>query len=163
MPRPLSDWRDRIRKFFDEGDPEECWPWKGTVRGDGYAHFRMGGKGSRNIKAHVAVWLLLRGEIGEGLVLDHECHNRDVGCRRGEACPHRKCVNPSHMEPVPGVVNTMRGHGAGPTNLAKTRCPKGHLYDRIYSTVSRYADGRRTYRACSVCRNAAMRAKRATR
>jgi hypothetical protein len=45
---------------------------------------------------HRVVYVLLVGEIPEGLILDHKCRVR-------------WCCNPEHLEPVTVQVNTIRG------------------------------------------------------
>lgn len=70
-----------------------CWIWTGPLNKDGYGPFFIEG---RNAEAHRVAFLLLRGEIGEGLVLDHLCRN---------PC----CVNPHHLEPVTLAENFRRG------------------------------------------------------
>jgi hypothetical protein len=45
--------------------------------------------------AHRAYYKKYRGPIPEGYELDHTCRNR-------------RCVNPDHLDPVPGVVNVRR-------------------------------------------------------
>lgn len=61
-------------------------------------HYVISYNGQR-MGAYRAAWLELRGEIPEGLELDHLC-------RQGA------CWNPWHVEPVPHGVNIMRGHRA---------------------------------------------------
>ena len=46
--------------------------------------------------AHRLVYTLIKGEIPEGLVLDHGCKNR-------------RCCNTKHLEPVTQKVNVERG------------------------------------------------------
>lgn len=44
-------------------------------------------------------------------------------------CRNRACVRPSHLEPVTGKVNSLRGLGAGALNARKTHCVNGHPFD----------------------------------
>lgn len=50
----------------------------------------------RNVSAYRAYYMLFIGPIDEGKQLDHLCRNR-------------KCVNPSHLEPVTLKENVRRG------------------------------------------------------
>lgn len=88
-------------RSVDQRGQSECWEWLGRVDRHGYGSYR------RNISRQTVHWLahrvtyeLLVGPIPDGLVIDHLCRNR-------------ACVNPSHMEPVTGRVNTQRGVGVG--------------------------------------------------
>lgn len=89
-----------------------------------------------------------RGEIPEGLQLDHMCHVPAV-CHPAEAsdCPHRACCNPYHLTPTSVGDNVMRGGGFAPVNAAKTRCPQGHSYD---DTNTYFAPN--GWRQCRTCR-----------
>lgn len=110
------------RVLLDDG----CWPWVGPIHPNGYGFANLAG-GARTT-AHRAVWQALRGPIPEGMVLDHRCHNDDESCTLTTACPHRRCCNPTHLEPVTRGVNSSRGRGGPARNLAKRTCPQGHEY-----------------------------------
>lgn len=84
---------------FTPRSPEECWPWQGSMCATGY------GSGS----PHRATYRLFVGPIPSGLVLDHVCHTVDLECSGGTDCPHRRCVNPGHLEPVTRSENSRRG------------------------------------------------------
>lgn len=48
------------------------------------------------------VYALHNGALPAGLVVDHECHNRDPWCPGGTAnsagrCRHRRCIEPVHL------------------------------------------------------------------
>ena len=92
---------------FTRADPEECWPWQGHVGSQGYGSCA----GPIN-SPHRAVYQLLVGPIPKGLVLDHLCHTLDLECPGGPPCLHRRCVNPSHLEPVTNSENSRRGSTA---------------------------------------------------
>lgn len=98
---------DRLWHYVERGEAHECWPWTSTLCGDGYGVITVDG---RQLKAHRFAYELLVGPIPEGLVIDHVCHNLDTSCVDGQACPHRRCVNPAHMEPVTPSENTARAH-----------------------------------------------------
>ena len=90
--------------------------------------------------AHRITWQLTNGPIPEGLQLDHLCRNR-------------RCVRPSHLEPVTQHVNILRGQGASAVNALKTHCAVGHEYTP--SNTRRGGRGQRVCRECSRIRDRA--------
>ncbi|MCX5336942.1 HNH endonuclease signature motif containing protein [Streptomyces sp. NBC_00140] len=121
-----------------------CWSWTGGSKGKGYGAFNVGGRRSR--ASHVVAYEALVGPVPPGMELDHACHTRDLSCKRGNACPHRGCVNPEHLEPVPHEENTRRGR-----RELKSGCPEGHPYD----AANAYVDAR-GFRHCRRCNRAAV-------
>src|SRR3990167_644066 len=112
-----------------------CWEWTANRLPGGYGIFRVGSKldGTRRAAlAHRWAYECLIAPIPQGLEPDHPCHNSDVSCSGGLNCPHRRCVNPAHMEPVTHRENIRRGrrgdNHAGVYNASKTHCPQGHTY-----------------------------------
>lgn len=73
-----------------------CWLWRGALTGAGYGAIWIDG---RTLPAHRIVFAEVRGPIPAGLFLDHLCRNK-------------RCVNPSHLEPVSPATNTRRGNVA---------------------------------------------------
>lgn len=72
--------------------------WTAGVFAEGYGNF---GISNRNgVVAHRFAYEITIGPLN-GLELDHECHNKDLTCKPGKNCPHRRCVNPSHLLPRP--------------------------------------------------------------
>jgi len=112
------EWRLARKILVGDG----CWEWTGAVSG-GYGSMNEPfGSGFRRKKAHRVVYEWLVGPIPEGLDLDHVCHN-GTACPGGAACVHRRCVRPSHLEPVTRSVNLQRsGHmarsGSNPRSTA---------------------------------------------
>lgn len=108
---------ERLKNHIVENE-QGCWVWSGYVRKDGYANFRIG---SRFWKAHRASFYLHKGQIPDGLDLDHLCRNR-------------ACVNPKHLDPVTRSVNCKRGNtgkhliGAHNTHALKDH-PKQEYFD----------------------------------
>lgn len=102
----------------------ECWRWRASTDQAGYGLFSV--KRTRTpghmIRAHIWSYEFSVGPVPDGLQLDHTCH--DTSCGLGRDCPHRACVNPWHLDPVPPAVNTQRGRGQ-----RRTHCPAGHRYD----------------------------------
>jgi hypothetical protein len=130
------------------GGEQACWPW---VAGgsSGYGHVRWLG----HVRvAHRIAYELAVGPIPEGMDLDHLCHTNDASCRGGVSCPHRRCVNPAHLEPVTNLVNVMRGRSPHATAARQTHCAQGHEFTpentRIYPA-------RPNARACLACKRAA--------
>jgi hypothetical protein len=107
----------------------DCWFWTGVVNGSGYGSTWLGGKW---VGAHRLAYETLRGPIPAHYDIDHLCRRR-------------LCVNPEHLEPVTRRENLRRGKTVVAAHLAKTRCPKGHLYD--------WTDNRGA-RCCKTCRRA---------
>ena len=124
-----------------------CWLWTSTIsKRWGYGRFWNDGK---QVHAHRIAYLLFKGEIPEGLDVDHTCHNADKSCAGGIVCQHRRCVNPDHLEACAGKENTQRGRRF---NSLKTHCPKGHSYDSSNTQIV-IVNGR-TWRHCAACNRA---------
>lgn len=114
-----------------------CWLWEGYINSEGYGEYKSDFLTTR--LAHRISYALDKGELPE-LPLDHLCR-------------HRHCVNPDHLEPVEGIVNTRRSN-VGLHESAKTHCPHGHPYDEENTLVY---NGKRFCRTCKNQRNQAAR------
>lgn len=126
-----------------------CRPWLGVVDPTGYGQFSIG---RRSLRAHRVAYELTFGPIPAGLTIDHVCHNGS-GCTLGKRCPHRRCVEATHLEAVPPGVNTRRGQGVAGINARKTECGK-------CGEVLKPAElGKRR---CVPCRTAGLRENAAT-
>jgi hypothetical protein len=132
-----------------EGAPG-CWLWDGQVDREGYGRFKVSG---RRRAAHRVAYELMIGPIGSGLEIDHVCHTRDETCDGGSACLHRRCVNPEHLEAVPGVVNNARSGSLTAINARKTHCKWGHEFtpENTYWCTRRYGKYQPS-RRCRECR-----------
>lgn len=122
-------------------DPSGCWMWTGEVTKWGYAQVVIR---RQRYKVHRVLYHLCVGPIPERMGLDHLCHDK-TQCFGGNTCPHRRCVNPDHLEPVTQLINTQRGVQA---ESRKQTCPNGHAYDCIEAGTRR----------CMKCRNENRRA-----
>lgn len=129
---------DRFQAHIVPDPISGCWQWTGAVSRAGYGRFWLTGA----TDAYRAAWQIFRGEIPAGLTLDHLCRNR-------------RCVNPEHLEPVPGPVNILRGNGPTAVNARKTHCKRGHPFDAENTGIT--SNGRRC-RRCGIDREAAKRA-----
>jgi hypothetical protein len=98
---------ERFWAKVSEG-PGDCWTWTATLDRKGYGQFPGAAQGE-STQAHRWAYEFLVGEIPAGLELDHVCHTQS-DCTAGSLCPHRRCVNPYHMEPVTHAENIRRGN-----------------------------------------------------
>jgi hypothetical protein len=113
----------------------DCWNWTASVCTSGYGQFTYKG---RNRLAHRLAYELIRGDIPNGLTIDHLCRNR-------------RCVNPSHLEAVPIGINVKRGTNFIAVNSRKTHCVNGHSFTKSNTYRYHYASGwRRSCRTCAI-------------
>ena len=152
-PHATSHLERLLTKITFHGDTG-CWLWKANVS-RGYARISVGGVTEM---VHRLTYKWLVGPIPEGLPLDHLCHNADASCPGGETCPHRRCLNPAHLEPVTHRENILRGRGIGALNAAKTHCPRGHPLEGENLYVPPNGD-----RLCRTCRRARDAARKHAR
>jgi hypothetical protein len=99
----------------------------------------------RKVLAHRLSYVLYKGEIGEGLTIDHKCNQ-----------PY--CINPDHLQAITMRENTMRGSSFAVTNSKKTHCPKGHEYSDSNTFLN--SKGRRECRMCRSGRYGEKKEKR---
>lgn len=101
-----------VDRFWSKVEKTEgCWHWKAAISSTGYGVFRIAWADiptGRLLYAHRVAYELVKGDIPEGLHLDHLCRVTN-------------CVNPSHLEAVTPQVNVDRGLGA-----KRTHCIRGH-------------------------------------
>ena len=113
----IARFMSKVRVPTD--DPQQCWEWVGFIMPTGHGQMREG-------LAHRVGYELLVGPIPEGLTIDHECHNLAYSrgeCDGGRDCPHRRCVNPWHLNPKTMIENARAGAGDHST---KEFCRNGH-------------------------------------
>jgi hypothetical protein len=134
----------RFRRMYRE-QANGCWMWTGNGDDDGYG-YTIPFPGSRRWMAHVWSLTVHKGEAPEGMTAGHVCHDRAVEagtCDGGYDCPHRRCVNPAHLEwQTPSEQSLAQKH----YERNVTHCPKGHPYegDNLYVDPK----GKRRCRAC---------------
>ena len=133
VPQEQRFWN----KVVKEG-PKDCWLWIGTITANGYGQVKHNG---RDIGAHRAAYQILVGPIPDGLTIDHLCRNR-------------RCVNPTHLEPVTTKENLRRGLSPTAINARKTHCIHGHEFTKD-NTYHRKGIGRR----CRTCARALNRVR----
>lgn len=131
----------RFEAKFVRGAPDECWLWTAAATKRGYGRFWLEGK---RISAHAAAWLLYRGPISDGLVVDH------VAAR---GCRNTLCVNPAHLEPVTQRENVLRGRSPAAKRARQTHCKRGHEFTP--ENTGRHHGWRR----CRECHRSAERAR----
>ena len=102
-----------VKRFWSKvrKTPNGCWLWTACLNEHGYGVFELH---RRTFKAHRISYVLLKGQIPEGLELDHVCRNP-------------KCVNPGHLEPVTHRENILRGDTVWGIAARRPTCVHGHL------------------------------------
>lgn len=107
---------------------KDCLIWQSPLDKDGYGSFYFRKK---NRRAHRVSYFLHKGNIPDGMVIDHICKNRN-------------CVAIGHLRLVTQLQNTMENsRSVGAINKMKTHCKFGHPLDKKY--------GKQRY--CSKCGN----------
>lgn len=132
-----------------------CWLWQRHIDKKGYGKTGHAGK---TVMAHRLSYEVFVGPIPPGYDVDHTCHDPKT-CNLTLRCPHRRCINPEHLEATTRAENIRRS-GSGVINQhqsKKTHCPKGHPYTEpnIF-----WVQGHRQCRECKRLAKAAQRALR---
>lgn len=84
LPRQRRDPSERFWEKVEVLGPGDCWPWTARLTRDGYGQFRLGGKGSPNVRAHRFAYEDRIGPIPPGKLVCHHCDNPP-------------CCNPAHF------------------------------------------------------------------
>ena len=113
--------KDTQKNFYSKIKilPNSCWEWQAKIHNPtGYGHFCINRK---TFLAHRISYILHKGAIPHGLVINHICRNR-------------KCVNPNHLEVVTLKENILKGFSIPAINSKKTHCIRGHPFngDNLY-------------------------------
>lgn len=97
MDAPFQRKGDYESKFWERvSKSESCWNWTAGLSAAGYGVMRYG---KTDQLAHRISYRLSIGPIGEGLQIDHMCHNR-------------ACVNPKHLRVATDGLNKQNRSGA---------------------------------------------------
>jgi hypothetical protein len=139
LPNILGMSKIQIENFTNKiaKTPDGCWLWLGAKTNLGYGKLGLKGK---TLLAHRVSYQLFRGEIPEGMKLDHTCKKRS-------------CVNPYQLDVVTQKENLLRGETINASNAQKTHCPKGHPYDEANTWIGSKKNGVQ-YRSCILCNKA---------
>jgi hypothetical protein len=98
-------------------DWTSCWNWTAAKLPRGYGRLSRGGRYGSVVLAHRLSYELARGEIPEGMHVDHTCYNPS-------------CVRPSHLRAVKPKQNT---ENRGSLNRNNTTGARGvYLRDGRY-------------------------------
>lgn len=146
-----QDPRDRL---FSRAVPGRngCIIWTGAVNpATGYGQLKVQGQ---RWSAHRLAYVVVKGPIPDGLVIDHACHNRDATCVGGN-CIHHRCINPHHLDAVTSSENHARSPHTKRANKRRTHCLQGHEM----TPENTLATG--ATRTCRTCRNQRVRENRA--
>lgn len=144
-PRPVID---RLAEKIDfTSHPDGCWIWQGSLV-QGYGQLSVGSKADGSMtkrRAHRLLYLLVVGEVEDGLELDHLCRNR-------------ACVNPDHLEPVTRRENQRRGDTIFGRADGRPHCLHGHPWTERTTYIK--PDG---VKSCRICKSESAKRRRMAR
>lgn len=112
-------------KRVDKRGRNQCWPWIGWIRKDGYGTFYCGGqnrsdgKRGRYYLPHRFSYELHRGKIPKGKLVCHKCDNR-------------RCCNPRHF-----FVGTHKDNTDDSIKKKRFRLPMTRLSDSQVEEIRR--------------------------
>lgn len=104
--RESASAEERFWAKVDEPDNQGCRLWTACTTKDGRGRFNPSGNPRY---AHTWIYEQTIGPVPVGMVLDHECHNRDLACAGGVTCKHRRCMTVEHMTPKTIAENVRAG------------------------------------------------------
>lgn len=151
----MRAYEEQLESIVKRFVPQEngCWYlgtryYSGITKPDskGYSNTKIGYPNHKSIRVHKLSWMYYKGDIPEGMVVDHMCHDPKT-CQGGSACEHRQCVNPNHLQLLSGSDNSKK---TVRVLEYRTHCKWRHkLENNIYEFNSK--QGKR--RACATCAN----------
>jgi hypothetical protein len=137
---------ERLRSHISIGGVDDCWPWTASLS-KGYGYTQVVSRQKPVTGSHRMTYEILIGPIPPGFTLDHLCHNRDLSCPGGDACLHRRCCNPAHLDPCSMAENQARSELiVWKRNALKTHCNHGHEFTAQNTYDNR---GRRNCMECA--------------
>lgn len=114
-----------------------CWNWLGAKNDKGYGKMHDMSKAGRKDYAHRVAYRVYKGDIPEGLWIDHLCKNPS-------------CCNPDHLEAVTPRENSMRGNCPAFITVKTQRCKHGHdLTPENTRVINSKRDG--LTKRCRIC------------
>ena len=128
---------ERFFKLIKIDQISGCWNWCGYLNSNGYG--KLGIK-MKTHYSHRISYFIFKGEIPEGLVVDHKCRNRS-------------CVNPDHLRAVTRRTNTIENSSSmAAIHSRKKECLRGHPLSGTNLRIRK--NGSRICIACHQMRNA---------
>ena len=127
---------DRLHACIDKHAASNCWLWTGAVGRCKYGIRKIRGK---SYLVHRLFYQMYKGEIQDGLQVDHLCNVRI-------------CMNPEHMRLVTAKENLLARHSNTVTrfNKEKTHCHNGHEYTKENTRINKNkANGARVCKTCN--------------
>lgn len=129
--------RPMVERFWEKvNKTETCWLWLGATTRNGYGQIftkKVSGR-PYHMLAHRYSYELFKGDIPEGLHIDH-------------LCGVSTCVNPEHLEAVTQAVNNSRQRYP---SREQTECWRGHPL--IEGHYYQYGKGGRRCKECEKIR-----------
>lgn len=135
---------EQLQKIINRIEPQEsgCWWYPAVTSNKGYATTRIGWPVTKSMSVHKLSWIYYKGDIPDGMVIDHLCHD-PAECEGGNNCVHRRCVNPDHLALVSEAENSKKSVRVFEF---RTHCVNGHLLDETLGATS---NGKRYCTACN--------------
>ena len=144
---------ERLYSGVNVLNSDACWNWQYAKVPDGYGILtRKINKKVFVILVHRLSYYLSYGEIPNGMVIDHLCHNDEIDdCPSGTVCKHRSCINPKHLRVLTIKENLALAKKDGRSQRFRREkrgtCRKGHpwIEENMVTRKSGRVD-------CAICR-----------